>query len=169
MKIINTLTQNLLLSGLVFTYALNFSDLNFQGTTAIREQLLVKTAQAFEAKDFQRCQAIPSSRIFARTELFFGLGKPDGSEVTEAEFQRFLNREVTPRFPDGLTLLAGRGQFKDSSGTIVKEPARLLILLYPTEKLNSSSQKIEQIRKVYKTVFQQESVLRTDESSCVSF
>lgn len=115
------------------------------------------------------CKNVPDSRLFVRTELFFGLSKADGSEVTDLEFQQFLNREVTPKFPDGLTLLSGRGQFKNSSGQIIKEPAKLLILIYPLEQSSNSSQNIEQIRKAYKIAFQQNSVLRTDESSCVSF
>ncbi|MGB8702994.1 MAG: DUF3574 domain-containing protein [Thermosynechococcaceae cyanobacterium] len=125
--------------------------------------------QGTETNLRQLCNNVPSSDFFARTELFFGLSKPDGSEVTEAEFQHFLNREVTPRFPDGLTLLSGRGQFKNSKGLIVKEPSKLLILLYPIAQSSDSSQKVEQVRKAYKKAFQQESVLRTDETSCVSF
>jgi hypothetical protein len=99
---------------------------------------------------------------FARTELFFGSAKPGGSEVTPEEFQQFLDDEITPRFPDGLTLLIGLGQFRDSSGVIIQERSMLLILLYPVETLGDSSVKIEQIREVYKKLFQQESVLRAD-------
>ncbi|MGB7412736.1 MAG: DUF3574 domain-containing protein [Thermosynechococcaceae cyanobacterium] len=117
----------------------------------------------------QLCKAIPSSRLFARTELFFGLSKQDNSEISEVEFQHFLAQEVTPRFPDGLTLLTGRGQFKNSSGLIIKEPTQLLILLYPFEQFSNNSQEIQEIRNAYKTIFQQESVLRTDEFSCISF
>jgi hypothetical protein len=51
----------------------------------------------------------------------------------EAEFQRFLNEEITPRFPDGLTLFAGLGQFRNSRGVIVQERSMLLILLYPVQ------------------------------------
>jgi hypothetical protein len=103
-----------------------------------------------------------------RTELFFGLGKPDGAEVTELEFQQFLTREVSPQFPDGLTLLSGRGQFKDASGQIVKEPARILIVVYPMARSHNLSQHIERIRNAYKKAFHQGSVLRTDELTCVS-
>jgi hypothetical protein len=87
--------------------------------------------------------------------------------VTEEEFQRFVDTEVTPRFPDGLTLLTGRGQFKDSTGTIVQEKSKILILLYPFNQ--KSNMAVEQIRKAYKDTFQQKSVLRVDEQSCVSF
>jgi Protein of unknown function (DUF3574) len=121
----------------------------------------------------QSCINSPSSRPFIRTELFFGLSKPDQAQVTELEFQQFINREVTPRFPDGLTLLSGRGQFKTSSNKIVKEPTNLLILIYPQDRLApdkvSQNHKVEQICKAYKLAFQQESVLRSDELSCVSF
>jgi hypothetical protein len=100
--------------------------------------------------------------LFARTELFFGSAKPDGSEVTMEEFQQFLDDEITPRFPDGLTLLMGLGQFRGSSGVIIQERSMLLILLYPVEVRRDSSVKIEEIREAYKKLFQQESVLRAD-------
>jgi hypothetical protein len=38
--------------------------------------------------------------VFSRTELYFGSGKP-GPDVTRRQFDRFVDREVTPRFPDG--------------------------------------------------------------------
>src|SRR5262245_20026759 len=108
---------------------------------------------------------------FVRTELFFGSAKPDGGAVTEAEFKKFLDEVITPRFPDGLTLLTGLGQFRGSSGQIVQERSMLLILLYPSESARSGSEKIEEIRTLYKRQFQQESVLRVDERmpACVSF
>ena len=67
---------------------------------------------------------------FARTELFFGTAKPDGV-VTEEEFLAFLDAEITPRFPDGLTLLRGDGQFSGEDGVIVKEQSFVLILFSP--------------------------------------
>lgn len=103
----------------------------------------------------------------ARTELFFGLARPDGSTVSGDEFQRFVDREVTPRFPAGLTLLGGNGQFRDARGATIRENSKLLILLYPYDRANSRN--IEAIRAAYVQTFQQESVLRVDGSSCVSF
>jgi hypothetical protein len=103
-----------------------------------------------------------------RTELYFGSGKPDGSSVTDKEFAAFVDQEITPRFPDGLTLLTGYGQYKGQSGRIVKEKSFVLVLL--TEKTaKEANAKIEAIRKLYKGAFKQESVLRVDESTRVSF
>jgi hypothetical protein len=105
--------------------------------------------------------------LFVRTELFFGLSRTGAPDISEPEFQNFVDTQVTTRFPDGLTLLSGKGQFRSAAGSIVQEGSKLLILLYPFS--TKSSNDIEQIRTQYKSMFQQESVLRTDEPTCVSF
>jgi len=107
---------------------------------------------------------------FLRTELYFGSNRPDGSAVTPEEFQTFLDKEITSRFPDGLTLITGLGQFRGSNG-LERERSMLLILLYPVESAHASGQKIEEIRDAYEKRFKQESVLRADEPTpeCVSF
>ena len=99
--------------------------------------------------------------IFARTELFFGSDKPEG-EVTEEDFQRFLDEVITPLFPEGLTLLTGLGQFLNAKGDVIQERSWLLILLYPFEERQDKSVKIEEIRRRYKEDHEQESVLRAD-------
>lgn len=113
------------------------------------------------------CEQVIDGEIFARTELLFGLSRANGPEISETEFQDFIDTEVTPRFPDGLTLLSGNGQFRDSTGTIIQEGSKLLILLYPFNKKRSAL--VDEVREEYKTAFQQQSVLRVDEHSCVSF
>src|SRR5690606_41197674 len=50
----------------------------------------------------------------ARLELYFGTQRPGGAPVTEAEWAAFLDEKVTPRFPDGLTVLTGNGQWRNS-------------------------------------------------------
>ncbi len=100
---------------------------------------------------------------FIRTELFFGRNRANGPEITEEEFADFLAQAVTPAFPDGLTVLDGIGQFRDSSGSIVREKAKVLILLYPVNTRRASSRSIERIREAYKKRFEQQSVLRADD------
>jgi hypothetical protein len=107
----------------------------------------------------KRFQAAP----FMRTELFFGRNKPDGAEVSRKEFDEFLSGFVTERFPDGLTVLEGRGQFLNSEGEVERERSVVLILLYPVSARNEKSVKIEEIREEYKKRFLQQSVLRVDD------
>jgi hypothetical protein len=113
------------------------------------------------------CEHVIKGDIFARTELLFGLSRANGPDITEEEFQAFIDLEVTPRFPDGLTVLTGNGQFKDSAGNTIQEGSKLLILLYPFSK--SLSTLVDEVRAEYKSAFEQQSVLRVDEHSCVSF
>ena len=110
----------------------------------------------------------PVGEVFSRTELYFGAEKPDGSEVTEVEFEQFVDDEATPSFPDGLTTLTGEGQYRGSDGAIVEEKSFVLILLYPPGDTEANAE-IEEIREEYKSEFEQESVLRVDTSARVSF
>jgi hypothetical protein len=165
----NYIAQSLICAGVLTIlilrgYANGISTLsvsqNHSSTDAIEQRSITKNPQ-------QLCSNIPAAKPVTRTELFFGLRKPNGAEVNNAEFQRFLDREITPRFPDGFTVISGQGQFKDARGAILQERSKLLILLYPIAA--TSNQQIEQIRKAYITAFQQQSVLRADNLSCAAF
>ena len=105
---------------------------------------------------------------WSRTELFFGTAIKSGGVVTDEQFRAFLDSEITTRFPLGLTVLTGYGQFLNSSNVIQQERSFVLILLYPLSA-HDSNRKIEEIRALYKIRFNQESVLRTDTHNAVSF
>jgi hypothetical protein len=108
---------------------------------------------------------------YVRTELFLGSRQRDGAEVSADEFAGFLDREVTPRFPDGLTVLTGTGRYRDRSGRMLHERTELLILLYPGASKRASDGRIEEIRSAYARQFDQESVLRADDMHpvCAAF
>jgi hypothetical protein len=110
---------------------------------------------------------VAAAEVWVRTELYFGTSKPNG-EVTDAEFATFVDSEVTKRFPDGLTLLTGYGQFRTANGTLIREKSHVLILFYGL-RVQDANQKIQEIRRLYKDAHGQESVLRVDTFSLVSF
>ena len=112
------------------------------------------------------CGAELAGDPFVRTELFFGLSRP-GGRISQRQFDRFVDDKVTPRFPDGLTLLSGRGQFRLDDGDIVEEGSKLLVLLHEGGADRSAA--IDAIRAEYVDRFDQQSVLRTDTTSCVGF
>jgi hypothetical protein len=104
----------------------------------------------------------------ARLELYFGTQKPGGAPVTDAEWHAFMEEEVTPRFPDGLTVLRGYGQWRNAAGVITRETSAVLVILY--EPAAEKETAIEDIRAAYKDRFEQESVMRVDAGmQCVSF
>jgi hypothetical protein len=138
----------------------------------VSQQLLIAVVMAVAIFPSPAIAAEPRHRpaaqeIWARTELYFGTARP-GGEVSDVEFAEFVDRYITPRFPDGLTLLTGYGQFLGSSGVVIKERSKVLILFYPFQT-KTANRSIEEIRAKYKERFEQESVLRVDSYSAVSF
>ncbi len=73
---------------------------------------------------------------------------------------------VTPRFPDGLTILDARGQWRGPGG-ILREPARVLVIYHRDDAANGA--RIEAIRAIYRHRFAQTSVLRADSAACIGF
>jgi hypothetical protein len=111
----------------------------------------------------------PGAEAWVRAELYFGTTKPDGTAYTEEEWLTFLADEITPRFPAGLTVLTGLGQWQDESG-ILQERSQVLVILYPAETAAESSALLEEIRDAYEQQFNQTSVLRADITQvCTSF
>lgn len=107
-----------------------------------------------------------SAQALARLEMLFGMLRSDASTIGEDEWANFLDEEVTPRFPAGLTVLHGAGQWR-GQGRPVKEPSKMLVIWHePTSRTETD---IEAIRSAYRTRFHQDSVLRVDSLSCVSF
>jgi hypothetical protein len=102
-----------------------------------------------------------------RTELYFGLSRAGGGQISAPEFNQFVAEVITPRFPDGLTIVDATGQWRDASGQISREKSKILIILHPPS--DSSARAIEQIRDQYKLRFGQESVLRVNSPAEVAF
>ncbi len=100
-------------------------------------------------------------------QLFFGLSRSDGGTISEEQWREFLADTVTPRFPDGLTVLSGNGQWRDSSGEVLREGSKLLIIYAPPGE--DGRRAIDEISEEYERRFDQESVLRVIGSACVSF
>ncbi len=102
-----------------------------------------------------------------KDELYFGLTKPGGETISEAEWQEFVKAVITPRFREGLTVLEGSGQFLNSSGILIRENSKIVILIYKSSP--EKNQAINEIIETYKRTFQQESVLRATSEVKVSF
>ncbi|MEU8432055.1 DUF3574 domain-containing protein [Streptomyces sp. NPDC029216] len=101
---------------------------------------------------------------YRETRLYFGTQRAEGHQpVGKAEFMGFLDREVTPDFPEGLTLHDGYGQWRGADGTIVHEAAYEVVLLYPEKEAAERGARVERIRQAYEQQFRQGSVGRSDD------
>lgn len=111
-----------------------------------------------------------SAQGWVRTELYFGLGPADHPDqgISEADWRDFLDREVTPRFPAGLSVADVYGQWQGKESPV---PSRLrskvLIILYSGTEENKA--RIEAIRAAWKLKTGDQSVLRVTQPADVSF
>ncbi len=121
---------------------------------------------AIDANNKTKCE-IKSETLMIQSELIFGSLRQNLPPVTDAQWQNFVDTDITPKFPDGFSVIAVQGQWKASDGTIEKEPSHMLLVYNDGSK--ATSDKLEQLRNDYKQQFQQESVLRTDTQICVAF
>ena len=102
-----------------------------------------------------------------RAELYFGMARADGADVSDLEFKKFLDTVVTPVFPDGLTLVPTYGQYRGKDGKLTREDGRLIIVILPADPANQV--KLDSVREAYKKQFKQESVLLCRQPAIVSF
>jgi hypothetical protein len=120
------------------------------------------------------CAALPSAAVCPagqsegrEVQLFFGRNVGDRVGVSEADFQRFVDEELTPRFPDGLTVLDAAGQWRGASGVIGREPSKVVLLVLPGRVGDEG--KLDAVRRAYRVRFAQEAVLQTVQPACLRF
>jgi len=97
-------------------------------------------------------------------DLYFGRDKPAGGEVSEAEWAAFLAESVTPRFPDGLSVLNVEGQHRDPTGRIVRERTKLLVVVVFDAPAHQA--KVSEIVEAYNRRFGQHGVFRAEYPVC---
>ncbi|WP_329199666.1 DUF3574 domain-containing protein [Streptomyces sp. NBC_01435] len=147
-------------------------------TTAALAVLAVGTPVAYatlgdEAPAASRSAARAAAsrgKDYIETRLLFGTERPDGGPtVTDRQFLAFVDEEVTPRFPNGLTIQDGRGQWRDSHGVIERERSYELTLLYPASEARVRDAQVERIRDAYEKAYAQDSVARIEERTTADF
>jgi hypothetical protein len=117
-------------------------------------------AQSTECRAGQKPQQV--------AELLFGRNIGDRLGVSETQWARFVDREISPRFPDGLTVLDAKGAWRDTARkVIVHEPSKLVEIVLPGKPDDVDA--LNQIAQAYKTRFRQQSVGIVVRAACVSF
>ena len=101
-------------------------------------------------------------------QLLFGRNVEDRARVSDADWRAFVAREVTPRFPDGFTVVDAAGQWRDARrGSILHEGSKLIEIVLPGG--GDDRAKIEAIADAYKRRFEQQSVGLIINQACVRF
>ncbi len=110
----------------------------------------------------------PAGQARANTvELVFGRNEGDRLAVSDEDWRRFIDEVVTPRYPDGLSVMDVQGQWRAPGGVLVREPSKIVYLVLDGGPDDPA--KIANIRDAYKQRFHQKSVLLVSQKACVSF
>jgi len=112
---------------------------------------------------------------WVRSELYFGVGeetgvadRPQTEGISDAQWRAFLDKEVTPRFPDGLTVFDAYGQWLfrgDASPNRLR--TKVLVVLHEDSPQRRAD--IEAIRLAWKQQTRHQSVLWSRQAVDVSF
>ncbi len=112
-------------------------------------------------------------------ELLFGRNVGMRVGISRSAFQRFLAREVTPRFPEGLTVLDSVGAWRDAGegrgqtrrrgeiSGIAREPGQVVIIVAPD--VAKTYEDAADIAAAYKRQFRQHSVGIVARPVCATF
>ena len=101
-------------------------------------------------------------------ELIFGRNIGATQVVSETAWHAFVARELTPRFPGGLTITDAIGQWRDPRrGTLVREPSKVVEIVLPGN--DDDTAKLDAAVAAYKHRFRQQSVGVVTRQACVQF
>ena len=113
----------------------------------------VPTATSFTARS---PHGTPACAERVQVRLFFGLRGRSGY-VSDSEWETFLSDVVTPRFPNGLTVLLASGQWRGTGDRLEHEPSRVVEIVH--DESPEAGHRVDQIVTIYKTRYHQESVM----------
>jgi Protein of unknown function (DUF3574) len=101
-------------------------------------------------------------------QLLFGRGKGDDGGITQADWSGFVANELTPRFPDGFTVIDGSGQWLNpQQGAIIKEESKVVEIVLSSDTYDAT--KIDAVIDAYKHQFRMLSVGLIVQTACVRF
>lgn len=109
-------------------------------------------------------QACPAGQAPLRTaQLFLGAGAPVAPG--DRDLRRFVDQEITPRFPDGVTVVDGGGQWKGSGNRLIRQASKVVLVVLPAG--GDSQGKVEAVRTAYRSKFRQDPPVVLPPPACV--
>lgn len=107
----------------------------------------------------------PAGQEHLRTAQLFLGGQAGSAAVPEGEIRAFVDREVTPRFPAGVTVLDGGGQWRGAENQLIRQAQKVVLIVLPAR--GDTQSRLQAVRAAYKAKFRQESVVVT-QAACVA-
>ncbi len=114
----------------------------------------------------QKAAAVCPAPLRPATEvdLYFGGEAGNGRAVSDAAWAAFMAEEVTPRFPDGLSVIDVAGQYREPSGRLVHEKTKLIVVVLFDAPAHLA--RVQAVVDAYARRHNQNSVFRVEHSVC---
>ena len=144
------------------------------GTHAARFALLSVLAAAVLAIaacadiEVSTSECADGGELWHEYRLFMGRGSGGEEVVSEEDWAAFLADTITPRFPDGLSVIDVAGQGTNTDGTLERERTKMLLVVVPPAD-ETALNRINEIGAEYQRRFTQDAVLRVVTPACVAF
>jgi len=125
------------------------------------------TPPAADSNAALACPTPPGQPVLV-FQLFFGRSIPALGEVTDRDWDQFVDRVITPNLPNGFTVFDATGEWMNpqTHGTIHE---RTKVLLAALPRAPNSIAPIERIRNAYQAEFHQQLVGMTVAPGCGDF
>jgi hypothetical protein len=105
--------------------------------------------------------------VWQRLELIFGRDIQGGGRVGDKQWRSYVQQVLSPAFPDGLSVIEAEGRGITATGRAYVEDSFVVLIYVPAD--SDPAERIDAVVNDYKTRFQQESVLVTENPSCLAF
>ena len=133
---------------------------------ALAAAVLVLAACADVEISTSECE--DGGELWQEYRLFMGRGSGGIEVVSDQDWDTFLADTITPRFPDGLSVIDVAGQGASADGTLDRERTKMLLVLVPPAD-ETALNRMNEIGAEYKRRFTQDAVLRVITPACVAF
>jgi hypothetical protein len=97
-------------------------------------------------------------------DLYFGRDQAAAGEVSDEAWEAFLAADVTPRFPEGLSVLDVAGQYREPDGRLVREKTKLVVIV--VFDASAWRPQVAAIAEAYTRRFGQHGVFRVERAVC---
>jgi hypothetical protein len=101
-------------------------------------------------------------------QLFFGQTINAGHPIPAQRWNGFLEKVVTPRFPNGLTVYDAYGQWQDPGTKIITREKSKVVLIAVDDSASARS-KVTELISAYTKTFHQHSVGLVSTTECAAF
>lgn len=90
------------------------------------------------------------------SRIYCGLSKPDGSHVTDAMLDSFVDNTLAHEFPDGFSVLHADGGWRDlATGATIREPSAIFEVAHGKQ----DAKRVLEVARAYKQEFGQQAVM----------